>query len=170
MFKKVIKYVDYNDKAHEDTFYFNLPRPELMEMKRSPLYEMQGIVERVKGMDDPDSELSYEEKDEIQEKMGDILRNLVIQSYGIKSDDGQRFVKRIGSRRFGEGEDFVETMAYDALYMELMSDINNLVTFVRAIVPADVRNNLDNSEEMKTIEDAKNGILSIAKNVANDNE
>lgn len=143
MYKKVIEYTDFNGNKKSKNFYFNLTRPELMEMKRSPLYEMQEILERVKNMDDPDEELSYAEKDEIQEKMGAILRNLVIQSYGVKSEDGERFIKRINGRPYGAGEDFVESMAYDSLYMEMISDVSNLVTFVRAIVPADVQGDLD---------------------------
>lgn len=159
MYKRPITYTDFNGKEKTKTFYFNMTRPELMEMKRSPLYEMQEIVERIKGMENPDEELSYAEKDEIQERMGEILRNLVIQSYGIKSEDGERFSKRIGNRQFGAGEDFVETMAYDALYMEMISDVSNLVKFVRAIVPADAQKNLD--EQMPAIEQEINNVTPI---------
>ena len=149
MLKKAITYTDFNDNVKTKNYYFNLTKPELMEMKRSPLYEMQEVVERIRGMENPDEKLSYEEKDEIQEQMGAILRNLVIQSYGVKSEDGERFSKRVGNRRYGAGEDFVETMAYEALYMEMISDINNLLNFVRAVIPADVRSNLDNIPELK---------------------
>lgn len=143
MFKKVISYTNFNGEKKEKVCYFNMNRPELMEMKRSPLYEMQAITDRIKGMEDPDNELSYAEKDEIQEKMGDILRELVVQSYGNLSADGEQFSKRVGTRKYGAGEDFVETMAYDALYMELLSDVRNLVTFVRSIVPAETRATFD---------------------------
>lgn len=151
MFKKAITFTDYNGETKTKNYYFNLSRPELMEMKRSPLFEMQKIVDRVNKMENPDEELSVAEKDEIQEKMGEILRNLVIQSYGVKSEDGERFMKRVGDRKFGAGEDFVETMAYDALYMEMISNAGNLVKFVRAVVPEDVRTNIDNTPEMKEI-------------------
>ncbi len=150
MYKRSITYTDFNGVEKTRSFYFNLTRPELVEMKRSPLYEMQEIVDRVKAMDNPDEQLTYAEKDEIQEKMGEILRNLVIQSYGVKSDDGERFVKRIGIRPYGAGEDFVETMAYDALYMEMISDVGNLVQFVRSIVPPDAQRSID--EQMPEIE------------------
>lgn len=159
MYKRPITYTDFNGKEKTKTFYFNMTRPELMEMKRSPLYEMQEIVERIKGMDNPDEELTYAEKDEIQERMGEILRNLVIQSYGVKSEDGERFSKRIGNRQFGAGEDFVETMAYDALYMEMIGDVSNLVKFVRAIVPADAQRSID--ENMPAIEQELDNVTPI---------
>ena len=159
MFKKVITYTDFNGSDKTRDFYFNLTRPELVEMKRSPLYEMQGIIERIQGMENPDEELSYEEKDEIQEKMGEILRGLVIQSYGVKSEDGERFSKRKNGRQFGEGEEFVETMAYDALYMEMMQDVRKLVDFVRAVVPASVQTEMDKDptiqEGLKVLEGGK---------------
>lgn len=151
MYKKAITYTDFDGNEKTKNFYFNMTRPELLEMKRSPLYEMQKLVDRIEAMDDPDEELSYAEKDEIQGFMGDILRNLVIQSYGVKSDDGTRFVKRVGDRRYGAGEAFTETMAYDALYMEMIGDITNLVTFVRAIIPADLQEKMDEAPEMKEL-------------------
>lgn len=143
MYKKVISYTDFNGQEKTKTFYFNLTRPELVEMKRSPLIEMQKIVERVRAMKDPDTELTNDEKDEIQEKMGNILRGLVIQSYGVKSEDGETFSKRLNGSRYGAGEAFVESMAYDALYMEMLSDVNNLIGFVRAIVPESVKADMD---------------------------
>lgn len=147
MLKKVISYTDFNGNTKSKICYFNLNRPELMEMRRSPLEEMQKIITRIRGMEDPDSELSTVEKDEIQEKMGAILRDLVIQSYGIKSDDGESFSKRVGNRRYGAGEDFTETMAYDALYMEMISKPKNLIEFVRMIIPEDARNSLNDNPE-----------------------
>ena len=165
MYKKTIKYTDFNGKEKEGTFYFNLTRPELMEMKESPLYQMQKIVDKIKTMEDPDTELSYEEKDTMRETLGEILRNLVIQSYGVKSSDGEKFSKRIGNRRYGAGEEFVETMAYDSLYMEMM-DISNLVKFVRAIVPAESRSAFEESlkntpEIVDVLEESNDNVVSI---------
>ena len=75
--------------------------------------------------------------------------NLVIQSYGVKSEDGERFSKRVGERRYGAGEDFVESMAYDALYMEMLSDVKNLINFVRAIIPEEINGDLNNNPEFQ---------------------
>lgn len=149
MYRKVITYTDFNGVEKTKTFYFNLTRPELIEMKRSPIVEMQHIIERVRNMKDPQNELTLEEKDEIQGKMGDILRELVIQSYGVKSEDGETFSKRFNGSKFGAGESFVESMAYDALYMEMISDIKNLINFVRAVIPASVNQELESNPEFK---------------------
>lgn len=150
MYRKVITYTDFNGNEKTKTFYFNLTRPELIEMKRSPLIVMQKIIERIRGMNDPENELSIEEKDEIQEKMGNILCDLVIQSYGVKSEDGETFSKRLNGSKYGAGEAFVESMAYDALYMELLNDVKKLVEFVRAIVPESIKANLDSNPELQS--------------------
>lgn len=149
MFRKVISYKDFDGNEKSNIYYFNLTRPELVEIKRSPLVDMQRIIERLRNMEDPDSELTIEEKDEIQEKMGSIIRELVILSYGEKSADGERFVKRIGDRPHGVGENFVETMAYDFLYMELFSQFKNLIDFVRAIIPESVHDDLEKDPEFQ---------------------
>lgn len=143
MLKKTITYTDYNGKMKTNTFFFNLTATELREIKRGPLYEMEKIIERIESMENPDEELSYDEKDEYQEKIGNILRNIIIQSYGIKSEDGERFIKRIDDHRYGVGEQFVETMAYDALYADLLSDLNNVILFIKGIIPPEYGDNID---------------------------
>lgn len=156
MYKKVITYTDFNGVEKTKSFYFNLTKPELVEMKRAPLYEMQKIIDKVRGMKDPDSELTYEEKDEIQEKMGNILCDLVIQSYGVKSEDGETFSKRKNGSKYGAGEAFVESMAYESLYMEMISDVSKLIDFVRAIVPESLQTELNNNEDLqKSIQELK---------------
>lgn len=149
MYKKVINYVNFNGEQKSKECYFNLTRPEMMEMKRSPLFEMQAIIERIRGMKDPDNELTMEEKDMIQEKMGKILRDLVVMSYGEKSADGERFIKRVGTDPFGKGQEFIETNAYDELYMEMLQDIRGLIGFVRAVIPESLSTQLDNDPELQ---------------------
>jgi len=137
MLKKVINYTDYDGNPRSEVCYFNLSKPELMEMKRSPLYEMQQILDKIRKMEDPDKDMTYAEKDELTMKMGAILRNLVTASYGKKSEDGRRFIKREEGHSLGE--EFIETEAYSELYMEMLSDIGNLVGFVREVIPAEYK-------------------------------
>lgn len=161
MYRKVISYTDFDGNTKSKIFYFNLTRPELVEMQRSPLVEMQAIIERIRKMDDPDVELTEQEKDMIQDKMGAILRDLVIRSNGVKSEDGEHFNKRKGDRRFGVGEDFVESMAYDVLYMEMLGNIRNMIDFVRSVIPDSIASDLEKTPEyqegMRELESIQNG-------------
>ena len=136
MLKKTITYTDYNGAQNSDICFFNLSKPELMEMERSPIFELQELLKKIQNMEDPENELSYAERDEVMKKIGYILRNLIALSYGQKSSDGKRFIKRTPS---GEslGEQFIETVAYEELFMELVEDGNKLAAFVRGIIPPD---------------------------------
>lgn len=136
MIKKTINYTDYDGKERSEVFYFNLSKPELMEMERSPLIELRNLLQNIKDPDELNNESAYAERDNLMKKIGMVLRNLIIRSYGKKSSDGIRFIKRSPD---GEslGEQFVETVAYEELYMELISDEGKLLAFIKGIIPAE---------------------------------
>mgnify|MGYP007056169318 CR=1 FL=1 len=108
-------------------------------MKRSPLFEAQAMYERVSKMEDPDTELTNEEKDEILGRTGQILRDVVILSYGEKSEDGKRFIKD----DYRLGREFVETKAYEAFYMEMISNPKAFFDFIKAVIPAEAAKNIE---------------------------
>ena len=54
-----------------------------------------------------------------------------------KSDDGKRFVKS------GTREEFSQTAAYDALFMELATNDDAAATFKKGIVPKDFQKELE---------------------------
>ena len=66
-----------------------------------------------------------------------IFKDLVLKSYGVKSDDGRRFIKNEKLR-----EEFEQTEAYSILYMELSTDADAAAAFVNGIIPADVAKQL----------------------------
>lgn len=128
MYKKVLRYVDYNDVPQERTFLFNMTETELTKMQYSVDGTFQEYVQKL-----------AENKDE--GKMIELIENFVVMSYGEKSSDGQRFVKETpDGRRLGR--DFLQTEAYNALFMELMTDTNAVIEFITGILPAKVRNQI----------------------------
>ena len=60
----------------------------------------------------------------------ELFKDLVLRSYGKKSDDGRRFIKSQELR-----EDFAQTEAYSDLFMELATDADAAAKFVNGIVP-----------------------------------
>lgn len=119
MLKKTIKYEDYEGNTREETFYFNLNKAEVMEMQTSG------------------SMRAFEKIANTQDTAGviEILKDLIVKSYGEKSADGRRFTK-IGQDGRPLVEDFVETNAYPELFMELASDPDAAEAFIRGVVPA----------------------------------
>lgn len=120
MLKKTIKYTDYNGVEREETFYFNLNKAELLQME---LGTTGGLGESIKRLT---------ETQDVPELMR-LFKKFILQSYGIKSEDGRRFVK---SEELSA--EFEQTPAFEALYMELVTDDKAGADFMNGIVPKDV--------------------------------
>ena len=72
------------------------------------------------------------------------FKMLILKAYGVKSDDGRRFIK---SEEIAK--EFEQTEAYSILYMELATDDNAAAEFVNGIMPKDVVAEVSN--QMKAI-------------------
>jgi len=133
MLKKVIKYTDYNGVEREEPFYFNLSKAELIELEMSYDGGLTEFITRVVQTQD-------------QKELIKLFKNFILKAYGIKSDDGKRFIK---SEKISE--EFASTEAYSELFMELMSSTENMTNFVNALAPQGVT--VNEAEAKKFIED-----------------
>ena len=104
MLKKSIKYEDLNGVEIEEDFYFNLTKSELLKMEMG---EAGGMTEKIKKI------VAAQDAPAIM----DTFENIISLAYGEKSADGKRFVK---SKEISEA--FMQTPAYDILFMELVTD------------------------------------------------
>lgn len=120
MIKKTIKYTDFNGIEREEDYYFNLTKAEIAEMELSV---DGGLAEKVKKI--------VAAKD--MPTLVKIFKDLVLRSYGVKSDDGRRFIKSEQLRN-----EFTQTEAYSELFMELSTNADAAVAFVNGIVPKDI--------------------------------
>lgn len=117
MYKKTIKYVDYNGNEREEDCYFNLTDAELTDMELGVDGGFSAMLNRiVKAQDVP--------------ALIKVFKEMIIKSYGIKSDDGRRFIKSPEL-----AEEFTQTPAYNELYMSLATDEKKAAEFIRAIMP-----------------------------------
>lgn len=117
MFKKRIKYTDYNGNPREEDFYFNLTRTELTEMEFSSAGGLQNYIQKI---------IDAQSGQEIIA----VMKDLIFKSYGEKSLDGKYFNK---SKELSEA--FSHTEAYDILFMELATDDKAASEFVNGIIP-----------------------------------
>ena len=62
-----------------------------------------------------------------------MFKDLVLKAYGVKSDDGRRFIK---SKELSD--EFSQTEAYSQIFMELATDDKAAAAFINGIVPADL--------------------------------
>jgi hypothetical protein len=119
MLKKSITYTDYNGLERTEDFYFNLSKAEIMEMEMSKAGGFAESINRIVAAQDAPSIIK-------------IFKDLILKAYGVKSDDGKRFVK---SEELSVA--FSQTEAYSKLFMELATDADAAAVFVNGIVPAD---------------------------------
>lgn len=116
MYKKVIKYEDFNGQMREDTFYFNLSKAELMEMELST---KAGVEEMIR--------MLIATKDNA--KIVETYKGLILKSVGVKSEDGTRFIKTQEIR-----DSFEQSNAYSEFFIQLLSDTEEQVRFMNAVV------------------------------------
>ncbi len=127
MLKKTITYTDYNGNKRTEDFYFNLSKAELMEMEMSTSGGLTALVRRIINTQDTS-------------EMMKVFKEIILKSYGEKSDDGKRFIK---SKELAEA--FSQTDAYSELFMELLGETDAVSGFIKGIVPSDVASQIDES-------------------------
>lgn len=117
MLKKTITYTDYNGDQRTEDLYFNLTKAEITEMELSTEGGLADSIEKI-----------TREKD--AKKIISTFKELILNSYGQKSEDGRRFIKNDKLK-----EEFSQTEAYSELFMELASSGEAASAFVNGIIP-----------------------------------
>lgn len=117
MLKREITYEDFDGNQATDTFYFNLNRTELIELEVAYEGGLQAALQRI-----------IETKD--NKTLINEFQKIILSAYGVKSEDGKRFIKNDKIR-----EEFTQTPAYDALFMDLATNENSAADFIKGILP-----------------------------------
>ena len=126
MIKKNVTYTDFNGTERTDDLYFNISKIELMELENG--YEGGSYGEYLqKIIDDGNAIAIYNE-----------FVHLIDLAYGIKSEDGKHFRK---SDEILDG--FKDSAVYEKFLTDLLSDENELLTFTKGILPADLQDAAD---------------------------
>lgn len=122
MLKKVITYTDYDGLERTEEFRFNLTKAELMDMELTTVGTFSQLLQKI-----------IDEKD--LSRLAKLFKEVLLKSYGVKSDDGKRFIK---SEELSTA--FSQTEAYNVLYMDLLGDTEYAVKFINEIMPKDLTN------------------------------
>lgn len=136
MIKKTLTYTDYDGVERTEDYYFNLTEAELVEMELSIDGGMQKKIEKIMNSKD-------------MKQIIEVFKDLILRSYGEKSDDGKRFIK---NKEITEA--FTQTEAYSMLFMKLATDEKEASDFVNGILPAKFREAAEHSEIQPVKQDA----------------
>ena len=123
MLKKTITYTDYDGLERTEEFRVNLTKAELMDMELTTVGTFSKLMQKI-----------IDEKDMV--RLAKYFKELILKSYGVKSDDGKRFIK---SPELSEA--FSQTEAYSELYMELLGNSEYAVKFIQQVMPKDLDQN-----------------------------
>ena len=129
MLARKIKYTNLNGEERERTYYFHFSKAEVMEMELSKEGGFEVFIQRI--IDTRD-----------QKELVRMFRELIQESYGIKSDDGEQFIKN--EKVLNE---FVQSEAYSELYMELATDTDAAIEFINGIFPQQIMAEVQNDPE-----------------------
>lgn len=121
MFKKTIKYTDFDGVERKEDFYFNLTKAELLELQMSMDGGLRSYLERIV-------------KTQSQPELIKMFKEIIMKAYGEKSPDGKRFMKSDEIRM-----NFECTEAYSELFMELATNSDAAADFINALLPSDFR-------------------------------
>lgn len=117
MITKTITYTDYNGVERKEDFLFHFKKSEILELEMGT---QGGLAEKIQKIIDS--------KDQVE--IINIFKDLVLKAYGVKSDDGKRFIKSPELAK-----EFTETEAYSQIFMELAMDADAAAAFVKGIIP-----------------------------------
>ena len=133
MYVKEMEYVDFNGVPRKEKFYFNLTKAEVLDME---LGKTGGFTEYIRKI------IQAQDTPELMS----LFKMLLLKSYGVKSDDGRRFIKNDQVR-----EDFEQTQAFSDLYMLLALNDKEASDFVNGIVPPDMK--VDEEQKNKFVKE-----------------
>lgn len=135
MFKYEVPYIDYNGVERKEMAYFNLSKAELMEMELSTKAGIEEMIRVLIATND-------------NAKVVKIFKDLILKSYGIKSEDGRRFIKSQELR-----DQFEQSEAYSEFFMKLLQNEDGLQTkFINGVISG---SNVPNMGEKEAIDKLK---------------
>ena len=118
MIKQDITYTNFEGEQETETLYFHLNKVELMEMQVS---EKRGLAQYITDI----------QKAENNKEIFRLFKEIVLSSYGERSEDGKKFIKNERLR-----EEFEGSLAYEELMVKLVTEADFASKFVNGIMPA----------------------------------
>ena len=116
MLKKHVKYQGFDGEIIEEDLYFNLTRMDAIEL--SARYESKDLAAYMDEI--------VNKKDIVS--LYRVLKDIVLLAYGVKSEDGKRFIKNETVKK-----EFEESLAFAQLIEDLNETESALSEFVTGI-------------------------------------
>lgn len=136
MYIKEISYEDFNGEKVTEKFYFNFTKAELATMNLEQEGGLQNYIERITNTRDTP-------------KLIKLFQDLILKAYGVKSDDGKKFIKVKDGHKLAE--DFAQTDAYSEYFMLLVQDEKEAEKFINGVIPKSVLNEVNKDQKNSSV-------------------
>lgn len=135
MYKKTITYNDFDGNERTEDAYFNLTKTEMIEFA----LELPDGVSNTVDPAEMDTDKAASKIANMLGKKGvfNFIKDLILKSYGIRKEDGRRFEKSDQIRA-----EFAQTMVFEAIMDEFMTDDIAAANFVKAVIPNKVADSI----------------------------
>lgn len=117
MIKKTVTYTDYNGEERTETFYFHYTEAEILDMEMSEEGSFADRIQRIIDAKDTTALMK-------------LIKKFVIDAYGVKSEDGRRFIKNDEVKAA-----FLESPAYSDIFMDMVTDDKLAAEFTNGVIP-----------------------------------
>lgn len=148
MYKKTITYKDFDEKERIEDLYFNLTKTELIEFALELPDNVSGTMSDQTEATDENKALTKVMSAFTSKSIFKFLKDLIFKAYGVKKDEGRRFAKVDENGRPLYIE-FAETLAFEAIMDEFLTDDKAAAEFVNAIIPSSIADKMPNAEIIK---------------------
>lgn len=126
MLIKKIKFTDFKGVEREQDYYFHMSKPEVVKwMTTNGNYTLDAVLGRLI------------KTENVKDLVGE-FEFLIKASYGEISLDGISFIKSKEAT-----DKFVQSPAYDELFMELVGDAKKAAAFFNGILPDDLSQDIE---------------------------
>lgn len=120
MLKKTVTYEDYNGQTVTEDLYFNISPIEMAKLNNSYPQGAANYFKKISESQDP-------------LKMMEVISDIVLLAYGVKSEDGKHFTKNKEIK-----DEFEQSAAFIALITELLTTESAGVEFMTSILPSNL--------------------------------
>lgn len=116
MLKQRVKYEGFDGELIEEDLYFNLTRMDLIELNdRYESKDMAAYMDKIV-------------KEKNIKELYKVLKDIVLMAYGVKSEDGKRFIKNQTVK-----DEFAESLAFAQLIEDFHETDTAMSDFVTGI-------------------------------------
>lgn len=135
MYIKEISYEDFNGEKVTEKFYFNFTKAELATMNLEQEGGLSNYIDRITNTRDTPSLIK-------------LFQELILKSYGVKSDDGKKFIKVKDGHKLAE--DFMQTDAYSEYFMMLVQNDKEAEKFINGVIPKQILEEVEKAKKNGT--------------------